>query len=415
MAVQCPYCRHELSLKTAPPGMYTTACTSCARKFYLAVPEDSRQQPIAAPIPAERAEVALAPHGNVSRDAPRADRAGEVKSEAADSPGLTLPEHTRLTPTLPGPAGPSRSPVEEGVTPIVPGRPFAWARLGSGSVPRLLGGYLVLCEVGRTSLGPVYLARQLWLNRDVNLKVMKLLWARNAPFVARFTREAFAVAQLRHENLAQIHDFGESKGATYFCTERVEGQHLGELIVTKRRIGAEEAACYVVQAVRGLRYAHDQSVIHRDIKPENLWLDLQGRVKVADLGLVNTPELAEIGEAIRTGKALAQGAGDGSVGSERGPIPAADASAGTPGFMVPEQLSDPAHVDARADIYSLGCVLYCLVTGRPPFEGRSRVEILSKLKGGECHTARPACERDPRIVLGDHPQDAGEKARGTLW
>ena len=75
---------------------------------------------------------------------------------------------------------------------------------------------------------------------------MKLLWARNAPFVARFTREAYAAAQLHHDNLAQILDFGESKGTTYFCTEHIEGQNLGELIGQKRRLGAEEAAAYVL-------------------------------------------------------------------------------------------------------------------------------------------------------------------------
>ena len=207
---------------------------------------------------------------------------------------------------------------------------------------------------------------------------MKLLWARNAPFVARFTREAYAAAQLRHENLAQIVDFGESRGTTYFCTEHIEGQNLGELISQKRRLGAEVAASYVLQAARGLRDAHDQSMIHRDIKPENLWLDPQGLVKVADLGLVNSPELAEVSEAVRTGKALAQGPGSSDMGSGQGSITATDAPIGTPGFMAPEQARDPGRVDARADIYSLGCTLYYLVTGRPPFEGRSALEILNK-------------------------------------
>jgi eukaryotic-like serine/threonine-protein kinase len=377
MAVQCPYCRHELSLKTAPPGMYTTTCSYCARKFYLAVPEDPQQQPVAAPIPAERENVAVSTVGAQSAPAPP-DRVNKIESRATDRPVMTLSEPARSTATLPEPAPPATATGERGVAPAVASRAFAWSRLATGSVPRLVGGYLVLRELGRSALGPVYLARQLWLTRDVKLKVMKLLWARNAPFVARFTREAYAAAQLQHDNLAQLEDFGESRGTTYFCTEYIDGQNLGGLIGQKKRLGAEEAASYILQAARGLKHAHDQSMLHRDIKPENLWLDHQGLVKVADLGLVNTPELAEVNEAIRTGKAQPQGVGSGETGPGRGPNSMADEYVGTPGFMAPEQARDPARVDARADIYSLGCTLYFLVTGRPPFEGRSALEIVNK-------------------------------------
>ena len=239
--------------------------------------------------------------------------------------------------------------------------------------PRLLGGYVVLRELSQTVMGPVYQARALWLDRIVVLNVMKLLWARNAPFVARFTREAYAAAQLSHYNLAQIHDFGEAKGTTYFCREYVDGQSLAELAGQKKRLGAEEAAGYVLQAARGLRYAHDQSLIHRDIKPENLLVNRQGIVKVSDLGLVNSPELAETIEAISAGKASPASAADVS-----GQISSADGLVGTPSYMAPEQARDAPRADARADIYSLGATLYFLVTGRPPFEGRSAVEILNK-------------------------------------
>lgn len=131
----------------------------------------------------------------------------------------------------------------------------------------------------------------------------------------------------------------------------------------KKRLGSEEAAGYVLQAARGLRYARDQGLVHRDIKPENLLVDRQGLVKVADLGLVNTPELAEASEAINAGKALPANT------AASGRLTSADGAVGTPGYMAPEQARDAARVDARADIYSLGGTLYFLVTGRPPFEG----------------------------------------------
>ena len=154
-------------------------------------------------------------------------------------------------------------------------------------------------------MGAVYLARQISLNRNVALKVMKPLWAANSTFVARFTREAYAAAQLTHHNVVQIYDFGEDKGTTYFSMEFVEGQTLGALVREKERLDVEEAVGYVLQAARGLKCAHDQSMVHRDIKPDNLLLNRQGVVKVADLGLVKTPEAAEAEEAAAAAKPAA--------------------------------------------------------------------------------------------------------------
>ena len=243
-------------------------------------------------------------------------------------------------------------------------------------------------------MGPVYLARQLWLNRNVTLKVMKLLWARNATFVARFTREAYAAAQLTHHNLAAIHDFGEAKGTTYFCTEYVDGQTLAELTGQKKRLAAEEAAAYVLQAARGLRYAHDQSMIHRDIKPENLLVNRQGLVKVADLGLVNTPELAEAVEAINAGKAPAQTAAGGDVAGVHGQM-----TLGRRGRRNAQLSWRPSRPGTRPvsmpgpTSIRWGRTLYFLVTGRPPFEGRSALEILNK------HQAEPITPPD-KLVKG---------------
>ena len=152
MAVQCPYCRHELALKAAPPGMYTTACTYCERKFYLAVPEDPRQQPVAAPIPAERESVKRSSQGEKTPSAPP-DRADKIESRATESPVLTLPEPARSTATLPGPGGLPTGLGDQDRLPAVAARSFAWSRLGIGSVRRLVGGYLVLRELGRIAPG----------------------------------------------------------------------------------------------------------------------------------------------------------------------------------------------------------------------------------------------------------------------
>ena len=128
----------------------------------------------------------------------------------------------------------------------------------------------------------MYLARQLSLDRPVALKVMSKRWATDPVFVARFTREAYAAAQLSHPNIVQIHDIGEVDGTRFFSMEYVPGR------IARRRsssssgkLDPETAVGYILQAARGLKHAHDRGMIHRDVKPDNLLLDDQGLVKVA--------------------------------------------------------------------------------------------------------------------------------------
>ncbi|SIO02645.1 Serine/threonine protein kinase [Singulisphaera sp. GP187] len=245
----------------------------------------------------------------------------------------------------------------------------------------MLGGYQVISELGHGGMGAVYLARQISLNRNVALKVMKPEWADNPTFVSRFTREAYAAAQLVHHNVVQIYDFGQDRGTNFFSMEFVQGQTLSQLVKTQKKIDPEAAVGYILQAARGLKYAHDQGMIHRDIKPDNLLLNDQGVVKVADLGLVKTPALAEAEEAREANTAVVaapKGAISLASASSGGQITLVNSAMGTPAFMAPEQAVDAASVDLRADIYSLGCTLYDLVTGRPPFEGKTAVELITK-------------------------------------
>jgi serine/threonine protein kinase len=133
-------------------------------------------------------------------------------------------------------------------------------------------------------MGAVYLARQNSLDRNVALKVLAPNLARDPSFVARFTREAYAAAQLTHHNVVQIHDIGAQEDVHFFSMEFVEGQTLSHLIEENGKVDVEQAVGFALQAARGLRYAHDHGLIHRDIKPENLLLNDQGIVKVADPG-----------------------------------------------------------------------------------------------------------------------------------
>jgi serine/threonine protein kinase len=241
-------------------------------------------------------------------------------------------------------------------------------------VPNPLGNYEVIKELGRGGMGAVYLGRQISLNRPVALKVMNPRWGQDPIFVARFTREAYAAAQLTHHNVVQIYDFGEQEGMNFFSMEFVEGKSLGDLVKKEGKIETEEAVGYILQAARGLKYAHDRGMIHRDVKPDNLMLNKHGIVKVADLGLVKTPgssraddQLAKRGKLDERQNAI--------LNTE---ITDAFIAMGSPAYMSPEQCRDAATVDHRADIYSLGCTLYVMLTGRTPFTGKTAMEVMTK-------------------------------------
>jgi hypothetical protein len=235
-------------------------------------------------------------------------------------------------------------------------------------------GYVVERELGRGGMGTVYLARQLSLDRPVALKVMSKRWASDPIFVARFTREAFAAAQLSHPNIIQIHDIGEANGARFFSMEYVPGRTLAELVKQRGKLDPETAVGYVLQAARGLKHAHDRGMIHRDVKPDNLMLDDQGHIKLGDLGLVKTPATRRHDDSL-SGQSSDSSGGLNSLPHD---MTGARIALGTPAYMSPEQCRDAANVDHRADIYSLGCTLYVLVTGRQPFDGTTAVELMTK-------------------------------------
>ncbi|MDQ3439793.1 MAG: serine/threonine protein kinase, partial [Planctomycetota bacterium] len=232
----------------------------------------------------------------------------------------------------------------------------------------------------------VYLARQLSLDRNVAMKVLLEQLAEDPQFIARFTREAYAAAQLTHHNMVHIHDVGAEKRTHFFSMEFVEGQTLAALVREQGRIDPEVAVGYVLQAARGLKFAHDHGMVHRDVKPENLMLNVHGIVKVADLGLVKTADQKR-DEGLRAKEAAASGNWYDTHATQL------NISMGTPAYMPPEQATDAANVDHRADIYSLGCTLYTLLVGRPPFVAKTAMEVITK------HMKEPVT---PPSVIDDH-------------
>jgi WD40 repeat protein len=225
---------------------------------------------------------------------------------------------------------------------------------GPGEIGRL-GGYRVLKLLGQGGMGLVFLAEDPRLQRPVALKVMKPDVARNPTARERFLREARAAARLKSDHVVTIHQVGEDNGVVFLAMELLEGMSLDQWLKKGRRPTPAQAARVGRQIALGLAAAHERGLIHRDVKPGNVWLESaqKGRVKLLDFG-------------------LARGAADEPHLTRPGAI------VGTPSYMAPEQARGEA-VDTRADLFSLGCVLYRLTTGQLPFRGETTLAVLTAL------------------------------------
>ncbi len=409
MQIACPACRHVMSVKDAKPGQYRPKCAKCGERFALTIFADAREPRVealaavataktsaAAPVVAsEKASVGvdstlspgigttLGKPSHVSIPVPVPARSDDstlpqMQATAAWSPQARPPGATTETTTY----RQSDATVSTGVPAT---RATEAAFVNPPDMPAQIGGYRVVRELGRGAMGAVYLAKQLSLDREVAIKTIQSRWADNPTFVARFTREAYAAAQLTHHNVVQIYDLGVAGDTHYFSMELVRGESLDRVVKREKKLDAELAVGYVLQAARGLEFAHNHGMVHRDVKPANLMLTDHGVVKVADLGLVKTPQVAAAEEAAEQaaagkpagGKPAAEGS---SLAAAAAEMTLANMAMGTPAYMAPEQAENAAGVDHRADIYSLGCTLYVLLTGRPPFEGATALEVITKHK-----------------------------------
>ena len=222
----------------------------------------------------------------------------------------------------------------------------------------VLGEYTVLDQIGAGGMGQVLKARHRTMKRVVALKVLPPRAMKSAEMVKRFHREVQAAAKLEHPNIVTAYDAGEADGIHFLVMQYVDGKDLADVLATRGPLPVEQAVECIIQAARGLEYAHAKGVVHRDIKPANLLLDKDGTVKLLDMGL------ARIG---MPGDADSE---DSESLTSTGQV------MGTYDYMSPEQAEDAHHVDARADVYSLGCTLYRLLTGRSPFQGDTAIQLL---------------------------------------
>ena len=412
ITLTCPYCSAVIRPSRLRAGQFKPTCPKCGRTFRLTVSGTEPSWNVK--VEPLETELSVAPASATAANRPAATAtvsaaaspqvgAGEsleyaVNSNlAAASNPVADSSPLQAASSIPGltggvdPLGDSDSVGEATGSALTDATPSSHGDTPEGLAT--LGGYRVLKLLGRGGMGQVYLARQITLDRPVALKVMRPDLARNPRFLARFVREAYAAAQLSHHNVVQIHDFGEDRSIRFFSMEYVNGESLDQLIRRRGPLPVNEAVGLILQAARGLEFAHRQGMVHRDIKPANLLLTDYGILKVADLGLVKTgrpsddyepaPNATETSHDSTSSPTTPSGSQaptsplDALVkGTE--PLTLAHGAMGTASFMAPEQAEDASKVDARADIYSLGCTLYVLLTGRPPFTGTTFAQLVSQ-------------------------------------
>ena len=209
----------------------------------------------------------------------------------------------------------------------------------------VLGDYVLLGKIGAGGMGMVFKARHIRMDRIVALKVLPRNMMKRPEAVDRFHQEVKAAAQLFHPNIVTAFDAGEDSGVHFLVMEYVDGQPLSKLVKEHGTFNVDKAVDYILQAATGLQSAHERGMVHRDIKPSNLMLDVDGVVKLLDMGTARYGQEQD-DNLTKSGVIM-----------------------GTVNYMSPEQAKDPHSVDHRSDIYSLGCTLYYMLIGRPVYKG----------------------------------------------
>lgn len=264
------------------------------------------------------------------------------------------------------------------------------------------GNYLVLDKLGEGAMGLVFKARHRRMQRIVALKVMSPRAMQSSDAVRRFRREVEAAGRLIHPHIVAAFDADEANGVQFFAMEYVDGTNLAALVKQNGPLPVWQAVHCLIDAARGLEHAHAAGVIHRDIKPANLLMDVQGQVKVLDMGL------ARIDESL-------SGLGGGAALTRSGSI------MGTIDYMSPEQALDTRHADRRSDVYSLGCTLCFLLTGHAAYSGETLMAIILAHRDAPLPSLQAARDDVPpeletlfhRMIAkrpDDRPQTMGEVA-----
>ncbi len=309
----------------------------------------------------EPERAASEPPGGSATDAVRdalPDAALTDGSSAARRRALARPDqatHISARSPVPGPAGPLSADFSPGLE---------GERLEHFEIERFIGG---------GGMGAVYLARDTRLDRLVALKVLARESVRDDEILRRFLNEAQSAARLDHENIARVYYVGEDRGLHFIAFEYVEGSNLRDLVESRGPLPIADTVRYGVQVAEALGHASQRDVVHRDIKPSNVLLTPMGRVKLVDMGLARLHH----------------------VDRSNDDLTASGVTLGTFDYISPEQARDPRLADVRSDIYSWGCTLFFMLTGRPPFPEGTVLQKLLQHQGDE--------PPDPRQLRSDVP------------
>ena len=236
----------------------------------------------------------------------------------------------------------------------------------------VLGDFRLLEKLGEGAMGAVYRAEQISFDRVVALKLLFSRIAKQPNLVERLYREGRVLGQLDHPNIVQAYAIDELNGSHYVAMEYIDGDNLQRWIRKLGRLAVEDAILITMKIAEALDYAHSQGVIHRDLKPENILITKKGVVKIADFGMVKVTD--EQMDLTQTGHAL-----------------------GTPWWLLPlgKQAKNAKDIDGRSDIYAQGCMFYCMLTGSPPFAGKTFVEVLQAKELGTFPPARSVNQHVP--------------------
>jgi serine/threonine-protein kinase len=245
--------------------------------------------------------------------------------------------------------------------------------------------YRIVKQLGAGGMGVVYHAVHRMMDRPVALKVISRKLTSKPQAVERFRQEVKAAAKLNHPNIVAAHDAEQAGDLHFLVMEYIEGISLDRFVEKRGPLPVLNACNYVMQAAKGLQHAHEQKMVHRDIKPANLMLTKKGQIKVLDFGLARLAAH----DPTETERSVSEAGGKSSGG-----LTLAGTILGTPDYIAPEQAEESRAVDIRADIYSLGCTLYFLLTGQPPYPQGS---VTEKLESHIVSRPRPVSELRPEL------------------
>ncbi|MBI2193508.1 MAG: protein kinase [Planctomycetes bacterium] len=345
-------------------------CPSCSTRFHRPSPPAATETA----DPARPESCAISPAREQGHaDAPASTAASAEPSGQADCDGPDVHDAPTVSLESDGDSGgPEEDEENTGASP-----PDRRADEDDIEILRDFGDYEILSEVGRGAMGIVYRARQKHLQREVAIKVLLAGAHASRKQVARFYKEAQAAAKLRHPNIVPIHEIGRCQGRHFYTMDFIHGKSLGKLIA-EGVVSIRRSLELCIELADALAYAHAHKVIHRDIKPSNILVDLDGRPHIMDFGLAK--QLDSGTKFTQTGSAI-----------------------GTPAYMSPEQAAGESHrLDQRSDVYSLGAVLYELVTSRPPFEGENMMNIIMQVLNHDPPLPRglnPKVHRDIQTII----------------